>query len=69
MRKVGVSVRGVDPKHVFMHTYVMHFLGLSMDEYKHYVTNQYHPEHYGPYPKAGKYSGCLPVLDTEISHL
>ena len=21
-----------------------------IDEYKHYVTNQYHPEHYGLYP-------------------
>ena len=30
MRKAGVSVKGVDPKHVFMHTYVMHFLGLKV---------------------------------------
>ena len=30
LRKAGVSVRGVDPKHVFMHTYVMHFLGLKV---------------------------------------
>ena len=28
-----------------------------IDESKHYVTNQYHPEHYGLYPKAGKYCG------------
>ena len=25
-----------------------------IDESKHYVTNQYHPEHYGLYPIAGK---------------
>ena len=31
--------------------------GTAIDEYKHYVTNQSHPEHYGLYPKAGKYSG------------
>ena len=31
--------------------------GTSTDESKHYVTNQYHPEHYGLYPLAGKYSG------------
>ena len=28
-----------------------------IDESKHYVTNQYHPEHYGLYLIAGKYSG------------
>ena len=28
-----------------------------IDESKHFVTNQYHPEHYGIYPMAGKYSG------------
>ena len=27
------------------------------DECKHYVINQYHPEHYSLCPKAGKYSG------------
>ena len=30
---------------------------VTIDESKHYVTNQHHPEHYGLYPKAGKYSG------------
>ena len=30
---------------------------LHIDESKHYVTNQYHSEHYGLYLKAGKYSG------------
>ena len=29
----------------------------TIDESKHYITNQYHPEHYGLYPIAGKYSG------------
>ena len=32
-------------------------LGLALDEFKHYATNQYHLEHYGLYPKASKYSG------------
>ena len=30
---------------------------VAIDEYKNYVKNHYHPEHYGLYPKAGKYFG------------
>ena len=29
----------------------------TIDGSKHHVTNHYHPEHYGLYPIAGKYSG------------
>ena len=43
-------------------SYFIHFPRLLQqigrrDESKHYVTNQYHPEHYGLYPIDGKYSG------------
>ena len=40
------------------------FVMFPIDESKHYVTNQYHPEHYGLYPKAGK---CK-LLFTCIGH-
>ena len=29
----------------------------NIDESKRYITNQYHSEHYGLYPIAGKYFG------------
>ena len=34
---------------------------VTIEESKHYVTNQYHPEHYSIYPKAGK---CTLVCNT-----
>ena len=41
---------------------------VTIDESKHYLTNQYHPEHYSIYPKAGKCTlVCSKLSITTIS--